>query len=294
MQVRLIALAAAAWAALGLAHPAPARATPTEKLAEAREAFQLGNYEQAIPLLNYLLYPDVRLARKGDLIEAHVLLGAAHFEAGNQRVARREFEEALFLDTELVLDPLLFSEKTIEFFEDRKAEFIERAARDAEARRLAEERDRLREALESMVVIERKPYFINFVPFGAGQFQNGHNTKGVILFASEVVLGGTSMALWIVQVGQYGFNGVVPDEDADAVRRMQQIQVATGVACLLLMGAGIADALIYYKSVARRPADESLLPDDFKITPPKKQGSTLKILPAPAPSGAGVVMSWEF
>jgi tetratricopeptide (TPR) repeat protein len=284
----------AGWAALGLLLATPAHATPTEKLAEAREAFQLGQYEQAIPTLNYLLYPDVRLARESDIIEAHVLLGAAHLEIGNQRVATREFEEALFLDTELILDPLLFSEKTIEFFEDRKAEFIERAERDAEARRLADERDRLREALETMVVIERKPYFINFVPLGAGQFQNGHNTKGVIFFASEVLLGGTSMALWLVQVGKYGFYGVVPDDEANAVRRMQQIQIASGVACLVLMGAGIADALIYYKSVARRPADESLLPDDFKITPPKKQGSTLKILPTPAPSGAGVVMSWEF
>lgn len=295
MQFRVNALrTVAAWALVLMGTTAAAHATPADKLVEAREAFQLGKYEEALPLLNYLLYPDVRLSRKADLLEAHVLLGVAHFELGNQRAARREFEEALFLDSELTLDPLLFSEKAIEFFEDLKAEMRERANRDAQARALAEERDRLRRALENMVVLERKPYYINFVPFGAGQFQNGHNRKGLLFFASEAILGGTSATLWMVQVSKYGLNGKVPDEETASVRRMQQVQVAMGVACLVVMGAGIVDALMNYESVTRAPADESLI-DDFDLLAPREdKKSSLNLMPTAGPHSAGVVMTWEF
>src|SRR5690606_37043216 len=156
-----------------------AHAAPAEQLAEAREAVRLGRYDEAIPLLTYLLYPDAQIAARADLVEAHVLLGVSHFEKGNRADARRELDAALFLDDSVVLDPLLFSEEAVAFFEERKQIFRERARREEETHKLAEERARLRRILENMIVIERKPYYINFVPFGAGQVQNGHDAKGI-------------------------------------------------------------------------------------------------------------------
>lgn len=287
MRAPLIALSLVAAVVI----PAPAQATPAEDLAEAREAFRLGRHDQVIPVLTYLLYPDARLSDRADLVEAHILLGVAHFEAGNRADAWREIEEALFLDESVTLDPLLFSEEAIAFFDERKQVFLERARRQEEARALADERARLRRILENMVVIERKPYFINFVPFGAGQFQNGHDGKGILFFVSQAITGGTSVGLWVWQVGKYGYNGTVPGDEVDTVRWVQQAQVASGLTCIGLMVAGIIDALIHYESSIRRPADESLIPDDLKPRPPGER-SSWKL--APAPAGTGAVITWEF
>lgn len=270
---------------------APGHAAPAEQLAEAREAVRLRRYEQAIPVLTYLLYPNARLSNRADLVEAHVLLGVSHFETGNRVDAHREIDEALFLDDSIALDPLLFSEEAIAFFEERKQTFLERVRSEEETRKLAEERAQLRRLLENMIVIERKPYYINFVPFGAGQFQNGHDGKGIFFFVSQTVLGGTSAGLWVWQVGKYGYNGTVPRDEVGSVLAVQQVQIATGVACLGLMVAGIIDSLIHYESTTRRPADESLIPADLK---PRDRGKESSWKLAPAPAGTGAVITWEF
>ncbi len=273
-----------------LVWPRVGAATPAERLAEARDAFRLGQYDRAIPLLTYLLYPDARLSNRADLLEAHVLLAVAHFETGNRSEARREVEEALFLDSELRLDPLLFSDEAVDFFEERKQAFLERSQRDEEARKIAEERDRLREVLSNMIVIERKSYVINFVPFGAGQFQNGQNKKGIFFAVSQAVLGGTSAGLWIWQWSKYGLDGVVPENEANEVLRAQQVEIATGAACIGLVIWGIIDALIYYESTTQRPADESLIPDDLKPRSSRRRSWQV----APSTEGVGAVLRWEF
>lgn len=272
-------------------HVTLSHAAPAEQLSEAREAVRLGRYDEAIPVLTTLLYPHAQISARADLVEAHVLLGVSHFEKGNRADARRELDEALLLDDSIVLDPLLFSGEAIAFFEERKQIFLERARREEEAHALAEERARLRQILENMIVIERKPYYVNFVPFGAGQFQNGHDSKGIFFFVSQTVLGGTSAGLWVWQVGKYGYNGTVPAEEVGAVRVAQQVQIAAGVACLGLMVAGIIDSLIHYESTTRRPADESLIPADLK---PRERGNESSWKLGPAPIGVGAVINWEF
>lgn len=275
--------------------PRSARAaTPTELLSQARSAFQMGKYDEAVPLLSYLLYPSVQLSRRSDLVEAHVLLGVGYFELGNRGEAKREFEEALFLDSELALDPLLFSESVVTFFEESKREFIERGRRDNEARALAEERDRLREALANMTVFEQKSLFINFVPFGAGQFQNGDKLKGIAFFASELVLGGLSAGAWYWQVEKYGLSGRVPNEEVGTVQKVQYLQLGTGIAFFVVTAGGIIDALLNYEPITRLPADESLLPDDLKLRPRGPKQSGLHLIPTAGPSGGGILMSWEF
>jgi hypothetical protein len=288
--VRLPLIALSLLVVMG-ARIAPGHAAPAEQLAKAREAVRLRRYEEAIPVLTYLLYPNARLSSRADLVEAHVLLGVSHFETGNRVDAHRELDEALFLDDSIALDPLLFSGEAIAFFEERKQIFLERVRSEEETRKLAEERAQLRRVLENMIVIERKPYYINFVPFGAGQFQNGHDGRGIFFFVSQTVLGGTSAGLWGWQVGKYGYNGTVPRDEVGTVLAVQQVQIATGVACLGLMVAGIIDSLIHYESTTRRPADESLIPANLK---PRERGNESSWKLAPAPAGTGAVITWEF
>jgi tetratricopeptide (TPR) repeat protein len=276
-----------------------AHATPAQDLADAREAFRVGAYDKAMPLLDLLLYPDAQLARTEDLVEAHVLLAVCHFEVGNERNAAKEFEEALYLDLELTLDTLLFTEEAVDFFDDVKQRVKEKAEQDARVRELAEERDRLQAALENLVVIERRPYWINFLPLGAGQFQNGQKNKGTAFFISEAVLGGTSIGIFVWQWQKFGFGGQVPLEDASLVRRMQQIQITTGLSALGIMAWGIVDALINYEPTTQLKADESFLPTDFNKPLPKNEtkgesDSSLQLVPIVGPHGGGLGLSLEF
>jgi tetratricopeptide (TPR) repeat protein len=300
LPVRLIRVLAVALALCALAPPGrTAWATPTEKLDEARDAFNAGDYERAIPLFNYLLYPDVRLADKDDIVEAHVFLGAAYFETGSVDDARRELEDALRLDENVEMLDIIFSPEAIRFFTQVRAVFLERARQMQARKELADAEELLRQRLKDMIVIERRPYFINFVPFGAGQFNNKQNKKGVLALASQGAICGTSATLWSIQVAKYGFNGKVPRDEVNAVRTMQKWQIAAGVACFVLMGAGVADALINYQSETRLPADESLLPENLS---PKKRAArermpvriTPQLTPIASPDGAGVALSWEF
>jgi len=94
-----------------------ASASPAQDFAKARETFQRGEYKSAIPLLKDLLYPPARLSARSELAEAHLLLGVSHFEVGNETEAGVEFRKALRYDLDLALDPLIFSEKAVAFFE---------------------------------------------------------------------------------------------------------------------------------------------------------------------------------
>ncbi len=277
-----------------------ANATPASDFAGARDAFKRGHYREAIPLLKDLLYPNARLSSRSELAEAHLLLGVCHFETDDQREAAAEFNKALRYDNELSLDPLLFSEEAVKFFADEKAEYDIRAQAEAEKRKLAEERDALRRALENLVVIEKHPYYINFIPFGAGQFQNGEGRKGMFFSISQATTGAASATIFGYLWVKYGFNGKVPPEDASFVRTLQQVQITTGALCLGLMAWGIVDSLRNHQPSIQRKADESLLPSDLldkpddKAKPRQPGASRLYLSPTIVPNGAGLAISVEF
>jgi hypothetical protein len=278
-----------------LAAARPARAsTPAQMLDQARELFREGAFAQAIPSLNYLLYPTPRLSDRDDLVEAHLLLAVCALETGDTATATREVEEVLFLEPGLSLDTGIFSERAVEFFDTIKQELTARAAREAEQRRLAEENERLQRLLDAMVVIETRPYYVNFIPFGAGQFQNGHRGKGVFFAASQAATGGLSAGLWLYLVGTYGLPGTVSAEEAPLVRRLQQIEIGAGALCLGLMAWGIVDSLIYYKPSVRGEPDESLLPPELRRRRPAPTSRRPLVTPTPLARGGGLTLTWEY
>jgi tetratricopeptide (TPR) repeat protein len=285
----------------GLAPPTLAADTPAAELARARTSFRENAFAAALPLLNYLLYPTPRLARVEDLVEAHLLYGACSYEVGDRTTARREFEEALYLQADLELDTVLYSTGAVKFFEDTRAAINERSRLEDERRRMLEERDRYQQLLASLVVVEKRSYYINFIPFGAGQFQNRQRTKGLAFAVSQGLTGAASAGIWLYLVGSYGLSGQVPREDAVGVRRLQQIEIVSGTACIVLIAWGIVDSLIYYQPSAQRRPDESLLPPDLRRKPPTRPTgppaappTSWMLAPQPLPGGAALSLTVEF
>jgi hypothetical protein len=294
-QTTLLALALLLCALLAPGAASVAVAAPADDLGRAREMFRAGDYGSAIPLLNYLLYPKPRLASPQELAEAHLLLALSYYQSGDRRAAGLEIEAALFIDPDMTLDSSLFPAELVRFFQEKKSQMARQAERDEEKRRLAEERDAYRRALQNLVVIEKRDYFVNFIPFGAGQFQNGQRIKGVAFFVTEAVLGATSVAAYAAQIVKYGFTGPVPRDDVSSVRRLQFAQITTGGLCLGVMAWGIIDSLANYRPTIQRVPDESLLPRDWRR---KRKGgnppTSLRLVPGISPAGAGLGLSWTF
>jgi tetratricopeptide (TPR) repeat protein len=271
----------------------PSQATPTEELQAARESFLAGDYKAAIGKFTALLYPTSRLAKASSIAEAHLLLGVSFFETGEREGASREFEEALFLDESLSLDADLFSAEAVRFFDEKKAELKGKAEDSAEKERLARREQALNRALQNMVVLEKRRYWVNFMPFGAGQFQNGERNKGFAFFVGEAVLGGTSVGLWSYQVIKYGFRGKVPRDEVDTVNTLQVMQIGSGALFYALMAWGIVDSLSHYEHAVKREADPSLLKDLEDVLDNEKD-TTPTVIPNAGPDGAGVSLLWEF
>jgi tetratricopeptide (TPR) repeat protein len=279
-----------------------AAASPAQDLEQARQAFRQHDYDSARKLATFLLYPDEKLALPVDLVEAHVILGASNFESGHRIEAKTEFEKALQIQPDKSLTDLLFSEGAIRLFDETKADIEARAERDAQLRKLADERERIRKYKESLVVVERHSFGINFAPFGAGQFQNKQPVRGVLFAAGEGITGGISVTIFLYLSGKYGLNAKVPPVDAQGVRQLQQLEIATGVGFFAIYAWGVVDALLHYKPRVQIEGDDSLLPpardvpSDPAKKPPARKTSALDRLhlrPMIAPTGASIGLSWE-
>jgi tetratricopeptide (TPR) repeat protein len=293
-------LAIAVIAAAGLS----ASASPAQDLERARQAFRQHDYDSAMKLSTFLLYPDEKLALPVDLVEAHVILGASNFETGHRAEAKTEFERALQIQPDKSLTDLLFSEGAIRLFDETKADIEARAERDAQLRKLADERERIRRYKESLVVVEKRSFVVNFAPFGAGQFQNKQPVRGLLFAGGEAVTGGVSVGAFLYLAGKYGLNATVPRADGASVRQMQQIEIGAGIAFFAIYGWGVVDALLHYKPSVQIEGDDTLLPqlrdpaDPTKKPTRKPSNKTslrdrMHLRPMISPDTAGVGLSWE-
>ncbi|NVB78131.1 MAG: tetratricopeptide repeat protein [Kofleriaceae bacterium] len=296
MQARLIAIVAVVLAFA----TSFALATPREDLATANKAFRDGQFLEARDRYNFLLYPRVQLADTNDLVEAYVNLGVCRLETGDDGGAKREFEKALELDPNKQLDPLVITNKrAIVLFDDTKADIRTRREREANARREAEEAERIRKIKQSLVGVRDNPYYLTFVPF-LGQYQNGDTAKGLLFLGAQAVTGATSVGIFAYLTNKYGIRSdKVPVLEGPRVRRLQQIEIGTGIAFFAFYVWGVVDANLHYKRQVRAQIDESLLPEYLQEKPkPKKPKKTsllerMQISPMLTPDSVGIGLGWE-
>lgn len=190
-------------ALLGVMAPV-AHASELDQFQNARAAYDSLNYELAIDLFTNLLSDAAPNDRRPLIIESRKYLAASYLFVGRTADADRELRLLLEVEPDYVLDPLAFPADVQRAFARVKAELDRQRAEDAK-RKAAEEaasrhaRERAqqaeRERLERLVelastertVIERSR-LLAMVPFGVGQYQNGHDGLGLLLAVTEGVL----------------------------------------------------------------------------------------------------------
>ena len=272
-----------------------------ERLARARQAYLNNDFPATITLARDLLYPEVRLRKEEDVLAARRLLALAYFLDQDRVSAQREFTALLAVQPDFALDPVLDPPQAMAFLEGLKAserqrlddierrrrdeaEAAEGRRRDEEARRLHEMEERLRRELKPVTIV-RHNRWLNLVPLGFGQFQNGQRGKGAALLASQVALGVTSVSLWSTLQFKYDFGRrLVPLEERTSAQVMQYTHVIVGAAFWSSVAFGIIDGFLNY-----RP-DEIL---DEPAPSPTRPRTTLAPYVLPG-GGAGLSLQGAF
>jgi hypothetical protein len=248
--------------------PSPA----SDDLRRGKNSFDRGEYGRAIEILRPLLYPEIRLESEGQIVQAHRMLGVAELFQGHSDAAAQEFRRLLQLRPDFRFDPLLDPPQVVDLFNGvQRAHAAEVATLEERQREEAIARQRYREECEKLragpAIVEkrfgRNSFVVNFVPFGAGQFQNGHRRKGWAFLVAQTTLATVSVAAFSTNFALYGSRptrscqrdfGATPcpsayidHTDENRSRWLLRTQVASGAAFFVAVAWGIGDALYYFR-----------------------------------------------
>lgn len=256
----------------GVARAQGGAADPVDSAYQAaQQAYQRGRYQRVIQLLRPLVVPKTLINSREKLLSAHKLLALSYVFEKDIPAAESSFGAILAEDPKFELDPLVEAPAAVKVFRQYKARNaamlakIEQAQTEARKRELeqqkrrAEELRQLRElAKTGSTVLERRvlerPYWINFIPFGVGQFQNGHRTKGWILLTAQLTLATSSLALYLAHRFAFPDGRAGADDVASGNKSISEGlavgQVVSGALFWAVAIYGVIDALVYHQPVS--------------------------------------------
>lgn len=260
----------------------PVKANDFEEFEAARAAYDKQDYARAAELFEELVGGDVpRLTNRSLVIESQKYLGASYLFLKKHDLASQHFEQLLRMEPEYVLDPLAFPEEAQRVFAQVKTRLeAERRAAD-EARRREDERlrrqlaereqkererwDRLFRLAEKERVNEVRSRWVAMVPFGVGQFQNGHDGLGLVLAVSEVSLLTISIVSYILHDNLRG-QDPSPGKTDDARLAEQAFRYTNQISISLfgvLAATGVLDAQVRFQGTRSYDRKRPLPPDMY-------------------------------
>jgi hypothetical protein len=245
-------------------------AAPPPELKRAKDRFEFGAYADAAGTLRQLLGAGAQGLSEGEAIDAYRMLGIAEYQLGDRPAARAAFVNLLAFEPDYALDTFLVPPPIVEFFDavkkehepalaplrQRRRELREqqRLADEAKRRLLAEEHARTGPP-SRIVRVEQRVYLFNWLPLGAGQFQNGERAKGTAIAAGQLVLGLVNVASIVVHnqiaddrtrtciSGQPGCSRPpYSDSDRTLLGRIEAVKYVSAGLFWALYGYGVWDA----------------------------------------------------
>jgi tetratricopeptide (TPR) repeat protein len=265
---------------VGLLFAVGARADDLSDFEQARQLYEAQRYAEALSAFRDLIgRSPPRLTDRLLVLESRKYFAASALFVGDELLAREQFRQLLVDEPNYELDPLAFPTEVLSLFEAVRAELL--SAQEAERRQRQEELERaLREkrdaerlrrqnlarltdmAGESELRAENSRWLAS-VPFGVGQFQNGHDGLGVALAMSQGIAAVTSVVTFI---GHQRLRNERPSpaelegiREAEATWRRTNIASFTVLAGLALIG--IIDAHVRFVPERVIPRRRPLPPD---------------------------------
>jgi tetratricopeptide (TPR) repeat protein len=325
----LLAIAVAAPTTPAQAQERPAT-SPDPELEGVRAAYAYGRYADVLKRARERI--DRGALPRETLVELHKYAGLAAFNLSQPADAERHFGALLRLDPDFALDPFAVPPPAIALFERVRKELApqlelirQQLRLDAERRRReTEERDRRRREeeerrrrLEEMSrritvrTIERRSFLVNFVPFGAGQFQQGRTTAAVLLATLQGAFALTSVVAYLAYDGLLERDSVdvdtvggpmtltrigIPPERQRAASNWRLVKYASAGAFYTLYGYGVVDALYHHEDerisestlqLPTEPALPAIPPASDAPAPDHLRGF---LFPTPGGIGAGFTL----
>jgi tetratricopeptide (TPR) repeat protein len=187
-------------------------ASPEADLKRARTRFDFGAYADCAGTVRQLLADSPELSEK-EAVDAYRMLAISEYQLGDLSQARSAFVNLLSWDPDFTLDPFLVPPPIVELLDQVKRDNEEalkplrerrralkeqqRLADDAKRRLLMEEQIRTGPPTK-LVRVQERLYLFNWMPFGAGQFQNGDRVKGTAIAAGQVTAGLVNLATFLL------------------------------------------------------------------------------------------------
>jgi TM2 domain-containing membrane protein YozV len=306
-----VAVATAPWARLQ-AQEARSGA-PQAELDGVRAAYEYGRYSDVLQRARDAI--DRGGVERDALVELHKYAGLAAFNLSQPADAERHFAALLRMNPDYALDPFAVPPPAIALFERVRRdlapqlELIRQQLRiDAERqRRETEERDRRRREEEerrrrleelsrriTVRTLEKRSFLVNFVPFGAGQFQQGRTTAAWILASLQGAFALTSVVAYLayddlLETWNVGVVDTVagpitvtrtgiPPHRQRAANVWRLTKYASAGAFYTLYGYGVVDALYHHE-------DSVVSESTFQLPPEGAPPSSAPAPESPAPEG---------
>jgi hypothetical protein len=230
------------WSLFIFSAPALAQPVVSPGADKVRQSFGYGLFDEALQEGERLI--DERKLSTEEQVQVHRYAGAAAFHLNERRSATRHFTSMLRLDPDARLDPFEFAPPLVSFFDELR-------------RKLEPELAVLR-AQRSLVpppTVRAEPprLALNFIPFGAPQFQQGRRGMGLFFATSQSVAAATSLVALISYYGAMSrrsveIAGVRSTEWALAPRlanfagTWRTLNLISTIAFYALYAAGVGDA----------------------------------------------------
>ncbi|MEM6731887.1 MAG: hypothetical protein AAF658_10045 [Myxococcota bacterium] len=256
--------------------PAPRKPSVEDELRRAKNEYAFGNYEESVRRLRGLLYP-MRLGSDQQVIEARRYLALSYYLLGDKELLQEEFTKLLFLDPDYELDPFSIAPPVIELFEQLRRKL--KPELDVIRQRKVDER--LQEPSPDSVlrtidrtVIERSE-ITTFLPFGAGQFQNGDTELGVFFAVTEAVLLAVNVGAFLY--ARYGIETGFSPGEQNTVQALTFAQYGSLVLLGTVYSLGVFQARLNFVPTIEAPpviTDAPLL-DSSSARPPVSPGVLL-------------------
>lgn len=263
-----------------------AQVAPEREVEVAKALYDAGKYTECIARVREAMavanFSDVQR------IELHRVSGLSAFNLGDQRAAKESFLALLRLNPDYVLDPFVAPPPAIRLFDQVKKDSADELSlvrqllqvRAEQERRAEEERKKLEQqrAERRVVTIDRRPLWMNFLPFGAGQLLQDRTGWGVTFAVTEGVLAVASIVAYLAieslkvtivetlndrltPTGTFTrqLRGIPPSAQAER-DRWNGVKWVSGGGFYLIYALGVIDALMHHTGdrVREGPAEPRL------------------------------------
>jgi len=208
-----------------------------EALSRAKVLYEYGQYPEMVDLLNTGL--EKATFSEDQLEDVHRMLGVGYYIVNNRPKSSEHFLRMLTKNPDAELDPAYVPPAIIKHFETIKRE----------NRSLLEMIKAQRSDSPTKTKFERihNPYFVNFIPFGAGQFQNREPTKGALFLSGQILALGINVTAYFVSLNLESKDGYYSTGNSARAKEWQIVQYTSLGVFVALMIGGIIDAAVNHE-----------------------------------------------